>query len=299
MASAGRSSFPRSRPTSASSSWTTSPGCAGGTPSGSGWISTSPTRGSPSSWSSRAGSTSSDLPRPTSRRSRPASRTGSGTSRASAARRSTSGSRSTRSTRRTAWKLRDNLTLHYGLRYEAQIQPQPDAPNPELAGSDRIPSDTNNFAPRVGLSWDPWKDGRGVVRANAGLFYARTTALPLVAPFTSNGIAQLQLFFLPFFPGAPTLSGRPGGAAARRRGAAHRRERGGRRLPEPADVPGELGSRARGAAGAGARGGRRPCPHESASQDPGHEPGAVLGPGSGRSPRLRRPAARSTVHSAS
>jgi hypothetical protein len=105
------------------------------------------------------------------------------------------------------WKLRGDLTLHYGLRYEAQIQPQPDAPNPELAGSDRIPSDTNNFAPRVGLSWDPWKDGRGVVRANAGLFYARTMALPLVAPFTSNGIAQLQLFFLPFFPGAPTYPG--------------------------------------------------------------------------------------------
>jgi hypothetical protein len=101
------------------------------------------------------------------------------------------------------WKVRNNLTVLYGLRYEAQIQPQPDAPNPDLDGSDRIPSDTNNFAPRVGLSWDPWQDGRGVVRANAGLYFARTTALPLVAPFTSNGIAQLQLFFLPFFPGAP------------------------------------------------------------------------------------------------
>ena len=103
------------------------------------------------------------------------------------------------------WKLRDNLTLLYGLRYEAEIQPQPDAPNPELAGSDHIPSDTNNFAPRVGLSWDPWNDRKGVVRANAGLYYSRTTALPLVAPFVSNGIAQLQLFFLPFFPGAPSF----------------------------------------------------------------------------------------------
>ncbi len=105
------------------------------------------------------------------------------------------------------WKVRRDLTLHYGLRYEAQLQPQPDAPNPDLKGSDRIPSDTNNFAPRLGLSWDPWKDGRSVVRMNAGLFYPRTLALPLVAPFTNNGIAQLQLFFLPFFPGAPTYPG--------------------------------------------------------------------------------------------
>jgi hypothetical protein len=103
------------------------------------------------------------------------------------------------------WKLRKDLTLHYGVRYEAQVQPQPDAPNPDLEGSGRIPSDTNNFAPRVGLSWDPWKDGRGAVRMNAGLFYARTLAVPLVAAFTNNGSAQLQLFFLPFFPGAPTF----------------------------------------------------------------------------------------------
>lgn len=103
------------------------------------------------------------------------------------------------------WKVRKDLTLHYGLRYEAQINPQPDAPNPELEGSNRIPSDTNNFAPRFGLSWDPWKDGKGVVRLNTGLFYARTLALPLVSPITNNGIAQLQLFFRPFLPGAPTF----------------------------------------------------------------------------------------------
>jgi hypothetical protein len=105
------------------------------------------------------------------------------------------------------WKVRKDLTLHYGIRYEAQIEPQPDAPNPDLSGSDRIPSDTNNVAPRLGLSWDPWKDGRGVVRMNAGLFYSRTQALPLVAPFTTNGIAQLQLFFTPFTPGAPAYPG--------------------------------------------------------------------------------------------
>jgi len=101
------------------------------------------------------------------------------------------------------WRLGRDLTLNYGLRYEAQIQPQPDAPNPALEGSDRIRSDTNNFAPRVGLSWDPWGDNKGVVRLNAGLFFARTPAIELVSAFRGNGTAQQQLAFFPGLPGAP------------------------------------------------------------------------------------------------
>ena len=95
------------------------------------------------------------------------------------------------------------LTVNYGLRYEAQIEPQPDKPNPGLAGSDRIPSDTNNVGPRAGVSWDPWKDNKGVIRFNTGLFYSRTPALLIVSPFTSNGQAQIQLTFTPTSPGAP------------------------------------------------------------------------------------------------
>jgi hypothetical protein len=103
------------------------------------------------------------------------------------------------------WRLGRSLTLNYGLRYEAQIQPQPDEPNPELEGSDRIASDTNNFGPRVGVSWDPWGDNKGVVRLNAGLFFARTSAIELVAAFTGNGTAQQQLAFFPGRPGAPSF----------------------------------------------------------------------------------------------
>jgi outer membrane receptor protein involved in Fe transport len=103
------------------------------------------------------------------------------------------------------WRVGRSLTLNYGLRYEAQINPQPDEPNPELEGSDRIASDTNNFGPRVGVSWDPWGDNKGVVRLNAGLFFARTPAIELVSAFRGNGTAQQQLAFSSGLPGAPTF----------------------------------------------------------------------------------------------
>jgi hypothetical protein len=110
--------------------------------------------------------------------------------------------------------------VNFGLRYEAQINPQPDDPNPNLAGSDQVPSDVNNFGPRGGFAWDPWKDNRGVVRFNGGLFYSRTPALLIVSPFTSNGEAQLQLTFTPTSPGAPTfpnnLAAPPAGVAVPR-----------------------------------------------------------------------------------
>ena len=52
------------------------------------------------------------------------------------------------------WRARKNLTLSAGLRYEWQNHLR----------------DRNNFAPRVGLAWSPFKNGP-TVRAGAGIFY--------------------------------------------------------------------------------------------------------------------------------
>jgi hypothetical protein len=103
------------------------------------------------------------------------------------------------------WKPKPNLTLNYGLRYEAHLQPQPDAPNPDLPGSDFIPSDKRQFGPRLGLAWDPWKDGRGVLRLNVGLFYSRTEGSALYTAFVENGSARVILPVPPGFPGAPVF----------------------------------------------------------------------------------------------
>jgi hypothetical protein len=118
------------------------------------------------------------------------------------------------------WSVRPSLTVNYGVRYEGQINPTPDAPNPALPESAQIPNDLNNWAPRAGISWDPWKDGRGVIRGSAGLYYAGTPALLMVSPITTNGLAAYQLTFAPTAAGAPIfpniLSAPPSGATVPR-----------------------------------------------------------------------------------
>lgn len=57
-----------------------------------------------------------------------------------------------------SWKVRPNLTFNYGLRYFLQNEADP------------VPTDKNNFQPRIGMSWDVFSNGRTVLRAGAGIF---------------------------------------------------------------------------------------------------------------------------------
>jgi len=58
------------------------------------------------------------------------------------------------------WQMRPNFTLNYGLRYELDSQYGP------------LHTPKKNFAPRVSMSWDPFKDHKTVVRAGYGIFYS-------------------------------------------------------------------------------------------------------------------------------
>ncbi len=55
------------------------------------------------------------------------------------------------------WRVRPNLVLSAGLRYERET----------------ILRDTNNFAPRLALAYDPTGAGKSVVRLGAGIFFNR------------------------------------------------------------------------------------------------------------------------------
>jgi hypothetical protein len=97
-----------------------------------------------------------------------------------------------------AWRIRPNLTLSFGLRYELQLMPKPDTSNATVTSivqNANLPlgridptileDQKNQWAPRAGFAWDPWKDGKGVVRAYSGVYYARTPLLSLAGPLNN------------------------------------------------------------------------------------------------------------------
>jgi hypothetical protein len=74
-------------------------------------------------------------------------------------------------------RLNSRFTLTYGLRYERET----------------AVDDTNNFGPRLGIAWGPFKDGKGVVRFGAAIVYNRVL-LRTVGDFIQNGLGGVQSF---------------------------------------------------------------------------------------------------------
>ena len=80
-----------------------------------------------------------------------------------------------------SWKIKPNLTVNYGVRYvrdtgrtDSDLPPL-QALNDVLPGAgDRVKQPNLNFAPQVGVAWDPKGDGKMVFRGGIGMYYDNT-----------------------------------------------------------------------------------------------------------------------------
>jgi hypothetical protein len=102
------------------------------------------------------------------------------------------------------WLVGRGLTLDYGLRWDAQVMPKTVDPkttayahllnDPRFPSDGTIPDQWKQFQPRGGLAWDVNQDGRTLLRASAGVYYARQNMLSQVGSVTTNGIQQKSDF---------------------------------------------------------------------------------------------------------
>lgn len=99
------------------------------------------------------------------------------------------------------WKVRRNLTLNLGLRYDLFLPPTdkfanwsnfvPGEGRIVLSGEEGFPTalvhaDRNNFAPRIGFAWRPFGRNTTVLRAGYGIFFGTSLLNPLRLQLGAN-----------------------------------------------------------------------------------------------------------------
>ncbi|MEQ1606935.1 MAG: carboxypeptidase regulatory-like domain-containing protein [Pyrinomonadaceae bacterium] len=122
-----------------------------------------------------------------------------------------------------SWKLRPNLNLNLGFRWEAQYQPDPITnpsqaaygqflSDPRFPSNGTIPDATDGYSPRVALSWSPGDDGKTAIRLGGGIYYARIPGLVVAGPRNTDGVIAGNIYrdgtFCQFVtPGCPVFAG--------------------------------------------------------------------------------------------
>jgi hypothetical protein len=117
-----------------------------------------------------------------------------------------------------SWRVNNNLTLDFGLRWEGQWNPKVEANNTTLVNRvnidyplgrldvTRIQDNLKQFMPRAGFAWTPFTSKRSVIRGHGGIFYAATPLLLFSGPTnnfrTPPGDVSIQIG--PFATGSTT-----------------------------------------------------------------------------------------------
>jgi hypothetical protein len=76
------------------------------------------------------------------------------------------------------WRIKSNLTLSFGVRYvrdtgrsDSDLKPIPELEALAPGWGKTIHQPNFSFAPQFGFAYDPWNDGKTVVRGAVGMFY--------------------------------------------------------------------------------------------------------------------------------
>ncbi|MEO8596030.1 MAG: carboxypeptidase-like regulatory domain-containing protein [Candidatus Solibacter sp.] len=112
-----------------------------------------------------------------------------------------------------SWRLTRNLTLNYGVSWFFETPPDAQGKSRDLVhsfdprtglvtysglgqiGPDTMAPDKNNFAPRLGLAWNPSFSSSTVIRIGAGIYYSEFPWLFAPYPFASPSPAGVGKSF--------------------------------------------------------------------------------------------------------
>jgi hypothetical protein len=103
-------------------------------------------------------------------------------------------------------RITRNFTLNAGIRYDLQtFEPGPLVSNPLYPASGKVPTDMNNFSPRLGFAYSLGEKHATVIRGGGGLFYMPIPAMYASQIATDNGIQESQLFLNLMVPAQAAL----------------------------------------------------------------------------------------------